>query len=225
LFSAAISEHFSENRMIISLVAAKIRYPEICAVFWATLYIYNKYWGVQIIYLIGTGEWGVQIQGSRPTYYMLHRNICLPIWYYHQVYEGFSIWDWAHNQIQHHIHSGRPTPHYSDRLCSDRRYSDSPCTVGTSGGLLQLNRPTGSTDWKDAEPNPQNQGQYNNVLEVRCNFSRGGGITDPLGYPPQALLPSVISVPRSIPCFRCIQRLDPFQFLPNFYYFYICQAC
>ena len=23
---------------------------------------------------------------------------------------------------------------------------------------LQLNRPTGSTDWKDAEPNPKNQG-------------------------------------------------------------------
>jgi len=41
LFSAVISEHFSENRMIISLVAAKIWYPEKCAVFfWATLYIY-----------------------------------------------------------------------------------------------------------------------------------------------------------------------------------------
>ena len=33
--------------------------------------------------------------------------------------------------------------------------------------LTQLNRPTGSTDWKDAEPNAENQGQYNNVLEVR----------------------------------------------------------
>ena len=31
-------------------------------------------------------------------------------------------------------------------------------TVGTSGGWLQLNRPTGSTDWKDADPNPENQG-------------------------------------------------------------------
>jgi len=55
------------------------------------------------------------------------------------------------------------TPHYSDRLCSDRRYSDSPCTVWTSGGWLQLNRPTGSTDCKDAKPNPENQGQYNCV--------------------------------------------------------------
>jgi len=27
-----------------------------------------------------------------------------------------------------------------------------------------LNRPTGSTDWKDAEPNPENQGQYNCVV-------------------------------------------------------------
>ena len=83
---------------------------------------------------------------------------------------------------------------------------------------------TGSTDWKDAEPNPENQGQYN-CVEVRCNFSGGGGTPDPLGYPPEALLPSVTSVPRSMPCFRCIQRLDPFQFLPNFYYFYLCRAC
>ena len=33
MFSAVISEHFSENRMIISLVAAKIWYPKNCAVF------------------------------------------------------------------------------------------------------------------------------------------------------------------------------------------------
>ena len=39
LFSAVISEHFSENRMIISLVAAKIWYPKKCVVFWATLYL------------------------------------------------------------------------------------------------------------------------------------------------------------------------------------------
>ena len=63
------------------------------------------------------------------------------------------------------------------------------------------------------------------ALKVRCNFSGGGGTPDPLGYPLQAPLPSVTSVPRSMPCFRRIQRLDPFQFLPNFYYFYICQAC
>jgi len=39
------------------------------------------------------------------------------------------------------------------------------CTVrtSTSGGWQQLNRPTGSTDWKYAEPNPENQGQYNCV--------------------------------------------------------------
>jgi len=34
LFSAVISEHFSENRIIISLVAAKLRYPKKCAFFW-----------------------------------------------------------------------------------------------------------------------------------------------------------------------------------------------
>ena len=51
-------------------------------------------------------------------------------------------------------------------------------TVGTSDGWLQLNRPTGSKDWKDAEPNPKkNQGQYNNDLDagLRCNFAGGGG--------------------------------------------------
>jgi len=113
------------------------------------------------------------------------------------------------------------TPHYSDRLCSDRRYSDSTCTVWMSCGWLQLNRPTGSTDWKDAEPNPENQGQYGCVV-VLCNFSGVGGTPVPLGYPSQAPLPSVTSVPRSMPCFWCIQRLYPFQFLPNFY---MCQAC
>jgi len=93
------------------------------------------------------------------------------------------------------------------------------CTVWTSGGWLQLTRPTGSTDWIDAEPNPENQRQYN-CVEVCCNFPGGWGTPDPLGYSPQALLPSVTSVPRSMPCLWCIQRLDPFQFLPNFYYFY-----
>ena len=38
------------------------------------------------------------------------------------------------------------TPRYSDSPQSGRRVAD------------QLNRPTGSTDWKDAEPNPENQG-------------------------------------------------------------------
>jgi len=33
LFSAVISEHFSENRMIISVLAAKIWYLKKCAVF------------------------------------------------------------------------------------------------------------------------------------------------------------------------------------------------
>jgi len=80
-------------------------------------------------------------------------------------------------------------------------------TVGTSGGWLQLNRPTGSTDWKDIEPNKKirGSGQYNCVgaSEVRCNFSGGGAPQTPPGYPPQASLPSVTSVPRSMTCFRC----------------------
>jgi len=77
----------------------------------------------------------------------------------------------------------------------------------------------GSTDWKDAEPNAENQGQYNNVLDagLRCNLAGGGGTPDPPGYPPQAPLPSVTLVPRSMPCFTCMQRLNPLQFLPNFY--------
>jgi len=33
LFSAVISEHFSQNRMIVSVVAAKIWYLKKCAVF------------------------------------------------------------------------------------------------------------------------------------------------------------------------------------------------
>jgi len=65
------------------------------------------------------------------------------------------------------------------------------------------------------------------LLEVGlcCNFTGRRGTPDPLGYPSQAPLPSVTSVFWSMPCFRCIQRLDPFRFLPNFYYFYICKAC
>jgi len=47
-------------------------------------------------------------------------------------------------------------------------------------------------------------------------------VTFPEEGAPQTLLPSVTLVPRSMPCFRCIQRFNPFQFLPNFYYFYIC---
>jgi len=50
------------------------------------------------------------------------------------------------------------TPHYSNRLCSDRCYSDSPCTVWTSGGWLQLNRPAGSTDWKTPNQIPKIRG-------------------------------------------------------------------
>ena len=56
-------------------------------------------------------------------------------------YTLFNIMRWR----LHRPNTG--TPHYTDRLCSDRRYSDSPCTVWTSCGWLQLNRPTGSTDW------------------------------------------------------------------------------
>jgi len=48
------------------------------------------------------------------------------------------------------------TPHYSDRLCSNRRYSDSPQSGRRMADWwLQLNRPTGSKDWKNAEPNPK----------------------------------------------------------------------
>jgi len=37
LFSAVISKHFSKNRMIISVVAAKIWYLKKCGFYWATL--------------------------------------------------------------------------------------------------------------------------------------------------------------------------------------------
>jgi len=39
LFSAVISEHLIKNRMIISVVAAKIRYLKNVRFYWATLYI------------------------------------------------------------------------------------------------------------------------------------------------------------------------------------------
>jgi len=48
------------------------------------------------------------------------------------------------------------------------------------------------------------------ALDVRCYFSGGGDTQTPPGYPPQAPLPSV---PRSMPCFRCMRRLDPSNFL------------
>ena len=41
MFSAVISEQFSKNRMIISVVAAKIRYLKMCGFYWATLYVLN----------------------------------------------------------------------------------------------------------------------------------------------------------------------------------------
>jgi len=47
------------------------------------------------------------------------------------------------------------TPRYSDRLCSDRRYSDN----------------AQSRRRKDAdEPNPENQGQYNCVGTWKCFY-------------------------------------------------------
>ena len=53
-------------------------------------------------------------------------------------------------------------------------------------------------------------------------FAEEGAPETPPGYPPQAPLPSVTSVPRSMPCFRCMRSLDHLQFSPNFYHFYIC---
>jgi len=38
LFSAVISEHFSKNRVIISVVAAKYGISKMCSFYWATLY-------------------------------------------------------------------------------------------------------------------------------------------------------------------------------------------
>ena len=97
-------------------------------------------------------------------------------------------------------------------------------TVGTSGGWLQLNRPTGSTDWKDMEPNPKNQRQYNCVgaLEVRCNFSGGGGTPDPTRIPSTGPTP-LGHLGASINAVLLMHATPrPLQFSPNFYYFYIC---
>jgi len=42
VFWAVISEHFSKNRVIISVVAAKIWYlKKMCSFYWATLYYKN----------------------------------------------------------------------------------------------------------------------------------------------------------------------------------------
>ena len=42
LFSAVISQHFSKNRVIISVVAAKIWYlKKMCGFYWATLYFHQ----------------------------------------------------------------------------------------------------------------------------------------------------------------------------------------
>ena len=75
------------------------------------------------------------------------------------------------------------TPRYSDRLCSDRRYSDNPQSGRTSGGWQQLNRPTGSIPiGKMPNQIPKIRGSTI-VLDVRCNFSGGGGTPDPTGIP------------------------------------------
>ena len=79
------------------------------------------------------------------------------------------------SRVLWHVQPG--TPRYSDRLCSDRRYSDNPQSGRRRrvAGLLQLMRLAGSTDWKDAEPNA-----CVGALEVRCNFSGKGA---PLASP------------------------------------------
>ena len=75
------------------------------------------------------------------------------------------------------------TPHYSDRLCSDRRYSDNAQSgrrrrVADSSWIGLRAVPIGNT------PNqiPKIRGSTI-VLEVRCNFSGGGGTPDPTGIP------------------------------------------
>jgi len=102
-----------------------------------------------ICHLFGLGDLDKVLQKMKRWRYM----VC-------QSAQQYPSSKYNHNTFQ------RGTPHYSDKLCSDRCYSDSPCTVWTSGGWLQLNRPTGSTDWKDAEPNPENQLRWKYVVTL-----------------------------------------------------------
>ena len=101
------------------------------------------------------------------------------------------------------------TPRYSDRLCSDRCYSDSPQS-GLRVANFILNRPTGSTDWKDAEPNPEKGAiwapywVWHFKILVR-KFEK----PNCLGASINAVL-SMHATPSPHPMFS------------NFYYFYIC---
>jgi len=94
-----------------------------------------------------------------------------------------------------------PTVDCRNSVCRNRVCRNSVVYPGTT------------TDWKDAEPNPENQGQYNCVGST-FNFSRRGGTPNPTGIPSPGPLPSVTSVPRSMPCFRCMRPTPLFsQFL------------
>ena len=80
------------------------------------------------------------------------------------------------------------TPRYSDRLCSDRHYSDNPQSgrrhrVADCSWIGLLAVPIGKTS--NQIPKIRDRGQYNCVgaLEVRCNFSGGGGTSDLTGIP------------------------------------------
>jgi len=113
------------------------------------------------------------------------------------------------------------TPRYSDRLCSDRHYSDN----------LQSGRRRRVVDcsWIGLRAVP-----IGNTLN-RIPKIRGSTIVlEPWRYvvtfpeegqprPHQDSLDSqapLPSVPRWMPCFQCMWHLNPLQFSPNFYYFY-----
>jgi len=113
-------------------------------------------------------------------------------------------------------------PRYSDRLCSDTHYSDNPQSgrrhrVADCSWIGLQAVPIGKTS--NQIPKIRSRGQYNCVgaLEVCCNFSGGGGISDLIGIPSPLPRPHSPRPPRCLDQWRAVDACDastPSNFIP-----------
>jgi len=129
-------------------------------------------------------------------------SICLPTYMYANLYEQtrFSYYDIVTTQMRGH-HLG--TPRYFDRLCSDRRYSDS----------AQSGRRVADFSWIGLRAVPIGK-TPNQIPKIRGLLSPIMGLafqnfgTKVWKARPNIHWAQIASVPRLVPCFRCMQHLD-----------------